>query len=185
MQLCSLGGEELSLQVAVNGGGDGREGESAIIFPFPTIVTPAPTRSPITTGPIDYEFTMECLMETVKSSLVFDVPCDSVNFKTFSPQDLRRNVMFRFIVTNKSAEPIKISNLMMQSELINGPVQLASLSDGITIGVGGQRTWSQRFLVPFENFSDQIVEVDAAVNAVGANSANTRDDSDQYSLTVP
>jgi hypothetical protein len=196
VQICNLRGQELSFEVAVNGGGDGRVGECIAFFPFVNVITSTPTSSPTrkvtsaptvssTFGDIDYDFTMECLMETITSSLVFNVPCNAVDFKSFSPQELRRNVMFRFIITNKSAEPITVSNLMMQSELINGPVEIASSLDGITIGVGKQTTITETFLVLFDNFNNQVVDVDATISAVGTNSAKARNDNDGNIVSVP
>mmetsp|Transcript_10264 Transcript_10264/g.19228 ORF Transcript_10264/g.19228 Transcript_10264/m.19228 type:complete len:282 (+) Transcript_10264:3362-4207(+) len=181
--LCKLAGQEVSLEVAVNGGGEGREGIGSISFSELNNVTPAPS-PPSTSGPINYDFRMECWMETELSSAVFDVPCDLVDFKTFSPNDLRRNVMFRFIVTNMSTEPIKISELAMQSALVSGQVQIPS-SSGIIIGVGGQRTWTQKFFVNFDQFNNQNVPVDATVKAVGANSANAREANDSEVLSIP
>jgi hypothetical protein len=43
IQLCNLRGQELSFNVAMNGGGDGRVGECVIVFPEGNSVTPAPS----------------------------------------------------------------------------------------------------------------------------------------------
>eukprot|EP00557_Chaetoceros_sp_GSL56_P012083 CAMPEP_0176482058 /NCGR_PEP_ID=MMETSP0200_2-20121128/3167_1 /TAXON_ID=947934 /ORGANISM="Chaetoceros sp., Strain GSL56" /LENGTH=72 /DNA_ID=CAMNT_0017878337 /DNA_START=1 /DNA_END=219 /DNA_ORIENTATION=+ len=72
----------------------------------------------------------------------------------------------------------------MQSALVSGQVQIPS-SSGIIIGVGGQRTWTQKFFVNFDQFNNQNVPVDATVKAVGANSANAREANDSEVLSIP
>jgi hypothetical protein len=43
VQICNLRGQELSSEVAVNGGGDGRVGECIVFFPNINVITPAPS----------------------------------------------------------------------------------------------------------------------------------------------
>jgi hypothetical protein len=175
----------------MNGGGNGREGDSLITFPDPnSIPTFSPTRRitnqpTVQPGPIDYDFRIECSMEQTIDSGVFIVPCNSINFRNFRPQDLRRSVRFRFIITNKSTEPINIPNLIMDSDIINTPAKIILPTDGIQLGVGMQKEFVRTFVVPFGNFNNRNIEVDATVDAVGANSAQSRSDEDQYFISVP
>lgn len=192
VQLCNLRGEEIPFEVSLNGGGVNRVGDGLAIFPESNVVTPSPTRratnAPTTSatfGEINYEFKIECRMEATMNSLNFNVPCESVNFYSFTPETLRRNVMFRFIVLNKSAEPIKISNLIMKSPFTSFPAVIASSLDGITIGVGKQEVFEETYLVRFGNFNNQDIQVAAVVDAEGISSTKTLEREGEYLISVP
>jgi hypothetical protein len=149
----------------------------------PTQVT-SPTQSPL--GPIDFTLEIECLVELNQGSEIFNLPCEDINFSTFSdPQQLNRSVRFRFIINNFSNESLDITLLDMMSNLLDTDEKFFDENTSESVGANSEFILEYTIIVPFGDYNGDIIEVDAEINTVGSVSKQTGEEDATFDLEVP